>query len=519
MKYKNYNLIACYCFLFIGLLYVIKTYSSNIGDFGNYYYGSKLFLNNLFTKEMYTSLHYFNSEIGKLGETNYFENYIPVPPITAILYTPLCFLKPLAAKCIFNVLSLLFFCYSLFRLLSFLNVKQTIIILLPFLFLIPLYSNIYQGQSYLLICSGIMLAYIYSESNKVQAPAIIIALCVSLKIFPAFILLYFILTKRYKVAAYTILYVFILFLITITFININTVIYYYREVLPRLIDNDIIGSYSSINQSIFSLLINLFTENGIEKTTTLINYPILVPIIEAIFISGVLYYMYANKYSNSFFLYGLVLFSSSLINRYNTTYSLILLIPFLIHILNEFELNRFYVVLLILFLISINIPIGNLIHHPIILRFSRIILFLLIFVFVLTKFRVDIKFKPLFCIIGCAFILKYFTFNLIPANYFEVQNSKGILYDIHLDNNTLILKSTLGQKNSIEVINLNGTARFDPNLLCIDNVLKFKNTVICNTPDNKSKPFIYNDSLVVFMSDLNQGVRFYKLRYIYLQNL
>ena len=514
MNTKNYNSIACISFLIIGFLCVLKTCKNPIADFGNYYYGSKLYLNHLFTKEMYTSIFYFNNEIGKLGGTNYFENYIPVPPISALFYTPFCFFKPLVAKFLFNVLSLIVFSFSLYKLLNFIEVKNPLILLLPLLFVFPLYNNINQGQTYLLIISGLMLAYVYTEHNKTQFPAILLALCISLKLFPAFILLYFILTKKYKIVAYTLLYVFALFLTTLVFIHTDAVIYFCTQIVPRLLNNDIVGSYSSINQSMYSLLLNVFTKSSIEKTIPVINLPILVPIIESVCIGVILYYIYANKNARSFFIFGLVLFSLVLINRYNTTYSLVLLIPLLIYILNEFTLKFNPVFSLLIICIAINLPIGLFTNYSMIIKFLRIILLTLTFILLIIQYKVSFKIKPLLVIIACIFLLKHFTFSIKPFVSFEVQNSKGILYDLDIKKDSLVLKSIFGEKHLIESIKLKGKAIFDENLTCTNNILKYNGKIISNTTDNKLKPFVYNDSIAVFISDLNQGIRFYKLRCI-----
>ncbi len=508
------NKFTVLIFYILGVILILKTYHHPIADFGNYYYGSKLFLNGLFTNEMYTSIHYFNTEIEKLGEVNYFENYIPIPPISALLYSPFCVFKPFIAKLIFNLLSLLLFCFSLYKLLNKFKINTPTVILLPILFIYPLYNNIYQGQTYLFIISAMMLAYTYSENNKIHLPAILLALCISLKLFPVFILLYFILNKKHKIAVYTLLYVLLLNVMVLVFINAETVLYYFTHIVPRLLNNDIVGCYSAINQSIYSLLLNLYTTDTIYNINPIIQFSILVPIIESVFIGFILYYIYAHKNAQSFFVFGLVLFSSSLINRYNTTYSLILLVPFLVYVLNEFEFKLSNVVLLLVFLIGINLPVGLLINYPLVIKFSRIILCLVAFIFIVNKYKINIKLKPLLGIVVCIFLLKYFTFNIKPISYFEVQSTKGILYNIELKNDSLVLYSTLGEKQTTETFCLKGNVRFDKNLTCTNNILKYNNTVICNTDENKLNPFIYNDSLVVFMSDLNQGIRFYKLRYL-----
>ncbi len=516
-NYLSTEKLCVLLFLLIGSAFVIKVHTAPIADFGNYYYGSKLFLNNLFTKEMYTSIHYFNAEIQKLGEKNYFENYIPVPPISALVYAPCCMFKPLVAKTIFNLLGLLLFCYSLYQFLIFSQLKKSTVLLLPILFIYPFYSTIYQGQAYLLITAFLLLAFLQSERHKTHLPALLLAFCIALKLFPIFMVLYFLVRKKYKLIFCTLGYLSLMLLATTVFISPEIVTYYFINIVPRLSNNDIVGSYSAINQSIYSLLLHLFTENKIENIVPLVNFPLLVPVLESCVIAYVFNYIYTQRNSNTIFLFGLVLLSSTIVNRYNPSYSLILILPFLSYFLNQLKFNFIHVLLVLLFLTGLNLPIGALINFSLVLKFSRILMFFVIFLLILKEYKAPLKLKPVVIIFLVVCCIKYFTFSVEPTNYFQIQNSKGILYDIDLKNDSLILKNTFGEKNITEQYKLNGKANFDNRLSCIDNELRFNDNIICVLKDNKCKPFIYNDSLVVFMSDLNQGVRFYRLRVINLK--
>ena len=51
--FYNYNTICCLVFLIIGLILIIAIKNYPIGDFGNYYYGSKIYLEGNFTIENY----------------------------------------------------------------------------------------------------------------------------------------------------------------------------------------------------------------------------------------------------------------------------------------------------------------------------------------------------------------------------------------------------------------------------------------------------------------------------------
>lgn len=485
-------------------------FGAPIGDFGNYYYGSKLFLNGTFTKDLYTSLHYFNLEIGKFGETNYFENYIPVPPFSALFYSPFCLLKPIIAKFVFNLISFGLFSISLINLFLHLKLKFYYILLVPIVFIYPFYNCVFQGQAYLLITACIVFAFLAIENNRIHIAALLLAFVISLKIFPVFLLLFYALTKKWKVIIYTIFYVIIIYLVTSIFLGFEITIHYFSNVVPRLINNDIIGPYNAVNQSVYSMLLNLFTYDGLVNTQPVFDFPILVPVLESIFIGVIGYLVYSNQIVTKFKYLSFTIIAMCLINRYNTTYSLLLLVPVLLQLLVNFQ-RKEQILAFILFL-SINIPISLLNGQLVMLKFSRIVL-LFVF-FLLFSYPFQKNYKAFLLFIVPVFLIKYLTFIITPVNYFTIQNNKGILYDIDLKDDTLMLYTTIGEKTLSQSVKLKGMAKFDSRISCFKNQLYYKNVPIGKSYDNKMKPFLFNDTAIVYMSDLNQGVAFYKLRFL-----
>ena len=100
--YTNY--VVSFLFLVIGLLIIGITINYPIGDFGNYYYGSKLFSEGKFSVLDYQSIQHFNQQISTYGQHNYFENYTPVPPFSILFYLPFIFLNSIVAKITFNTI-------------------------------------------------------------------------------------------------------------------------------------------------------------------------------------------------------------------------------------------------------------------------------------------------------------------------------------------------------------------------------------------------------------------------------
>ena len=326
--YTNY--VVSFLFLVIGILIIILTRNYSIGDFGNYYYGSKLFSEGKFSVLDYQSIQYFNQQISTYGQHNYFENYTPIPPFSILFYLPFSFFNCFVAKVIFNTICLIAFCFSFFRLLKFCPIESWIIYLLPLIFLYPLYNCIIQGQSYLLITALLIEAFLADENKKYVLSSICISMCVCLKIFPIFILLFFILKNKKRIVIYSIVVVLTFFILTANIVGFDVVKYYFEIVLPRLINNDIIGPYYHGNQSIYSLLLNLFSFDDIQNKHPIINLPIIIPFIEGTLTAIMLIFLIISRKKLSILFFGFVLFCSLLIGRYNTTYGMLILVPFVV---------------------------------------------------------------------------------------------------------------------------------------------------------------------------------------------
>jgi hypothetical protein len=112
------------------------------------------------------------------------------------------------------------------------------------------------------------------------------------------------------------------------------------------------------------------------------------------------------------------------------------------------------------------------------------------------------------------FIVRYFSFSIQPANYYSIQNKTGILYDYKINSDSLVMQSTMGSRNIKESAKYEGVIKEDDNIEIRNNLVYYKNRLICDTRDNKMNAKLYNDTSIIFMSDLNQGIAFYKLRIV-----
>ncbi len=152
-------------FFVIGCILIVLSSTNTIGDFGNYYYGSKLFYDSKFSILDYENIAHFNAQIKGYGETIFFENYTPVPPPTLLFYLPFLVFSSLKAKLAFNCISLLVFCFALQRFLTFLNYKNGLNYFIPIIFAFTLYSNFNKDQTYLIVGALLIESYVRFEKK------------------------------------------------------------------------------------------------------------------------------------------------------------------------------------------------------------------------------------------------------------------------------------------------------------------------------------------------------------------
>lgn len=514
---KHKNSIAAILFFVSGLLILIATYRYPIGDFGNYYYGSKIFLDGNFSLKNYKDIAHFNQQISEYGQTNYFENYIPVPPFSLLFYLPLVFFKSIYAKLIFNLFSLSVFSFSLFRLLQKLKTDTVLVYFLPIILFYSLYNNIIQGQTYLIVTALLIETYLASEKNQIIPASIYIAIAICLKIFPAFILLFFFLKRNYRVLLYTVLACVFLHFITGIIVGFDIIFHYVTSILPRLMNNDIIGAYYHGNQSIYTLLLNLFSKDAIHNPNPLMENQYFIILGESIFIAFVLWLLIQSSKKESFLFFSMIVFSTLIIGRYNTSYGLFILIPLIIYLLNEWPNKKVIPLIVFCFAATINLPIGSFIDLPLILKFSRFFGLLTLLLMMVYLLEIKLAFKPITLLVLPIFCIKYLTFSIQPIQYFYTQNTQGILNDWRIQNDSITLISTMGANTFEEKFKLKANATKEKTLTIFDNKIFYREKMICDSRDNKKNPFIYNDTAIVFLSDLNQAVGFYKLRMVSLK--
>jgi hypothetical protein len=352
--------------------------------------------------------------------------------------------------------------------------------------------------------------FIAYEKKQTLLSALLFSVTICLKIFTGFILLFFFLRKDFRFLIAT--GFALIFLIALTYISVegSVINYYLKEVLPRLAENEILEPYHYSSQGFHTFLLNLFSYDAVQNPEPLLNNMILVMILEAIFLAFIITGLIGlYKKQDHFFQFSISLLGMLLFSKHSASYSLFLILPFFIWLVRS--MNFIQLLILGLIFLAVNIPPQVFSSQPLPFQFLRLWLFLLAFVILIQDFKASLNLRYFAAFVFLFFGLSYFSNSTTPA-YFHLQNSKGALYSYHHVNDSLILQSCYGENDLREAFHFLGKLADDPALSIKDNQLLYKEALVCGDPGHKLKPKLLNDTAVLFLSDLKQGVGFYKLQ-------
>ena len=425
-----------------GLLFtylLTRPFSVPPGDFGNYYFGSLFFKQGIPVSDIYEPAA-FNLKIYGNGIRNSFVSYTAVPPFSVLAYLPFTFWGFTTAKFIFNLLSAFLFLYSLKRFLNHFHIPiLNALLLLPAL-LLPIQSNIYQGQSYLLIFSLTAEGYLAYEKGNRNTASLFWAISILLKIFPAIMLFFLIAERDGKSFLKTVLFVALLSILTGLVIGPENWIYYHQHILPRLFAGEINNTFAYQYQSLQVFLRNLFVpdlmHNPDAPLNSVIGYEVLIRIFKGIVIACTFAVSF-NRNTSSVQKLAIWLLSGLLITGYGTTYSLVLLtLPFIAFALKPGEKPDWWLIGLVC--IICNIPVYLLSSVPLPFQYPRLIALLIFWILCIRKMQP--AWKPFLIIPALLFLLPLLWMrNEIPDTYFLKKEEALLIYNFELENNHIRL--------------------------------------------------------------------------------
>ena len=158
------------------------------------------------------------------------------PPTSVLLALPLARFDYPDAVMAWNVISLVLFLASLMLVALVLPVSRTV--LLPLLavlpYCLPLLGNLQMGQLTLVLGFLVTVIWALSRAGRVGAAGLVLGSAAAIKLFPAYLIVYFIGQRRLRPLLTTLLSLLVLTLATVLVLGVETYHDYVSVVLPRL---------------------------------------------------------------------------------------------------------------------------------------------------------------------------------------------------------------------------------------------------------------------------------------------
>lgn len=506
-KYCSYGML-----IGISILFLIRAFSFSYHDFATYFYGGYFLRIGEFTTEIY-ELVPFNLKIKSITSAQIFGNFTPNTPFLSIIFVPFSFFEIQTAKILFNSLSIIAFLFSLKRLLEYYKISNRYIFLIPILFLVPLKNNLLFGQVYLISFFLLSEGFLAFKKGKIPLMAILWGIVIFLKVFPLVLFAFLFLKKEYKASIYLFISCSVLLIFSISINGLEVWKYFILEVMPKASNGEISGPYIPGYQSMLMLLKELFVYDSVENKTALIHsYPIYNAVLTAfklfILSTGIIISI-KSKSDLKTFSYWII--ASIILTPTGSTYSGVLFIFLFIHIITSVNYKTAKIVALILILLICNLPVNKFFNLPTLLTYPRLILNLMLYVLLFLSFIKGKKQWSLILIptVAIATFIGLLAKSAPPDSWYISNQPHRRLFDYTFKQNTLTYSYwNLNGKNVY-----NTKMKFNKidstSVKIIENQLYYKKKKITNSKDNKLKPTLVNDSIIIYLTDRRRGIGFY----------
>jgi Glycosyltransferase family 87 len=487
-------------------------------DFSNSYFGAYFFLRGRFDTNIFDPLT-FNRMIYDEGFRQVFVSYCPNPPFTALFFIPFAWLPLAVAKLAFNAITFVFFLLSLYRLCRFANLNPAwVLMAVPIVFFIPIRNQVLFGQTYFLLFGLMVEGYLAYERKSGWLMAVLWGLAIFLKVFPVIVFLFLILRRDWGPVIKLAIFCIALLAVSMMAQGIHVWETYLRDVLPANGRGEISGAYVVNYQSLLMLLKYAFVGDATLNPSPLLDSTVAFFVSLIVFKAMLLTWcVQVVLKENTLLSFGMLIFTGILLSPYGSTYTYILLIPLAIAACSAFGKGGLVWIVVLIFLIA-NLPLGLFKDLPIMLQFPRLALSACLFIGVIFLTRLEFEW-PIF---AAAVSILFISWLLEPSKPNDAsmpliaKDMHSLVFDYGDEKGTLFYKywTELGEDSEYTSIPVDTLTQ----LQLVNNQIVYDGKQITNTPDRKLKPSLLNGDRVIYLSDKNNGMGFYNLRVIDLNN-
>lgn len=473
-------------------------------DFSNYYFAADFLTNGTFDSSIYFP-HQFNLDIAQLGQEHIYTSYAPHNPFLALFFSPLTLFSLGTAKLIFNILGLGLFLFSLNNLTKMYGIKPLYLVLIPILFFVPLRNNFLFGQMYLLLFFLLVEGFLAFKKERYVRMALFWGIAVLLKVIPIILFGMLLFKKKYRAILYFGLGCLALFLLSVWVSGIPVWEFYFKSVLPKSSNGEITTEFVQNYQSVFMLLKGYLIGDDAVFKTILFSFKLLI--------LGLAFFI-TRKENDLFRIFSFWIMASILLSPYGSTYtSILLLIPFVFMVKSEPNFNWKLGAVLILFGLISNLPIQHFSSLALPFSFPRLLLMIILLIVLI---GVMVKRSE----------LRWIVVGIIPlcVGYFFIQpNFKNVdkpliadapllTYDFKAENGYLVYTawSPAGAEEHLTEIKVNS---LDSTAIRVEKGQFFKgDKQLTFDQSHKIKPYVLNDSALIYLSDYKRGIGFFQIR-------
>ncbi len=498
----------------------------NLHDFSNSYFPARLIQDNIPYSYLF-DIYEFNSYIWSLGYTDVLGDFYLNSPFTITVFYPLSFIENAhLAKAIFNFISIFLFIWSVYILIrKKLNGEYAIVLILPFIFLIPIKNQILFGQSYFLIFSLVILGFLFIEDKREKIGAGLLSFSVLLKVFPVFYGVSLFFYKSRKSILIGVITIIILMLGSIYISGFQLWKTYFTEILPNAIQNNSMVDFRYNTQSFDVFLKTLFIDDPYYNPTALFNsnrmYVFLNWLFKSVIIAAAISVSFKHK-NNLFNLLSIWIVTLFLLQNRTATYAQILwMIPAICFLNQKTGTTKKIFFLAVLFIVC-NIPISQLEFFPIIFKFSRIWFTILLSILFFKNFSVKLNIKWLitvFIVLSPLHLDVFKENKKINSAYVLAKKEYFLIYDFFENKGNLYIKA-LG-KNGDQIVNTHiPISSFKENISEIKgNQIVLNKKVLIDDYSLKKKPVLVNNKEVYYLTDHHSRRGAYTLKKVSIEKI
>ncbi|WP_300490960.1 glycosyltransferase family 87 protein [Flavobacterium sp.] len=482
-------------------------------DFANYYFGGYFLSEGHFTSDLYFP-DIFNEKISALGYTSVFTSFAPNTPFLALFFYPFHILDPYTAKIIFNLISSVLFIYSLRRIFQHYSIQPIYLVLVPFLFFIPIKNNLLFGQLYFLLFFLLAEGWLAYKKKQLFRMSLFWGIAILLKIFPALLILFLLFRKKFKAALYLIGVCAGLTLLSVAISGFEIWFFFLKDVFPKASNGEIATAFVDNYQSFYMFTKRLLLFDPVENPNPLWNSPLFFKIVWITFKLSLLYIgFYCSQNRNKLFAFSFWIMASILFSPYGSTYTFILLLFPFIFLARERGTSSTKIVLLLLLFAICNAPLSLFLTKAFpfsYIRLAFVVLFFVLFLFPERKtiYRKGILLLPII-IIPIGFVGSYSQ---------PTENSKALLpkdspiliYEYTVSDNELryFYRDENGTHTTVIPLPETEIAKADIQ----NNQIFYNGKQQTLGKDHKQKAIVLNNKTILYLSDYGRGIGFYTLR-------